>query len=182
MYVHDLFGFNFEEGIQFLLSKSMRSEGECGLKLQSSLGWTFSWATVGLGLGLQKWNGTERNGTGMLWFKSNGTWWWELKSKAGVSQCTGGSTCRAPIAFLPPAWLFSTTPPPPPSTHFSDRFERGRRCSRNPSRSHRRGEERSVKHAARGRVAACRLQDLPRQRLVSFGLVWLGPPISPASQ
>jgi hypothetical protein len=38
MYVHDLFGFNFEEGIQFLLSKSMRSEGECGLKLQSSLG------------------------------------------------------------------------------------------------------------------------------------------------
>jgi hypothetical protein len=105
-------------------------------KLLLSLGWTFSWATVGLGLGLQKWNGTERNGTGMLWFKSNGTWWWELKSKAGVSQCTGGSTCRAPIAFLPPAWLFSTTPPPPPSTHFSDRFERGRR-------PHRRGEERS---------------------------------------
>jgi hypothetical protein len=115
----------------------------------------------GLGFGPPKWNGTERDGMG---FKPNGTVVGTEK-QAGVSVLEGARVELPSRSFL----LFFTIPPPSSPLL---RSILGRRRSRNPSRPHRRGEERSVKHAAPGGVAARHLQARPRQRLVSF--VWFG--------
>jgi hypothetical protein len=132
------------------------------------------WA--GLGPTKMERNGTERNGDVVIQIKRNVVVGTEKQSGCQSvywREHVSSSHC-VPSSRL--ALLYHS---PSSSLHPLLRSIR----ARPPTPPERRGEERrSVKHAARGRVAACRLQDLPRQRLVSFGLVWLGPPISPASQ